>query len=289
MRSIADNAQLALLLEVSSTPKPGNVDREHEYEDLRFEHFVAGGAGARTGLDRAAEGGPVGEAFEHAIDGMSTQSGGNTQFGAILLVTPLAVAVARGQDNPAAPTDPPRELTPEMASEVVAETTVEDAIGFYRGFDHVSVAVDEPPDDLDAPDVRLGADAAPALREQELTLEAVMADSAEIDGLAAEWVGGFERTFETARRIADRDGPVTDRAAGVFLELLAEEIDTFVVTQHDHETAREVKQRATAALEGDESAEDLAAEFVEREINPGTTADLIAGGLFIALERGLEV
>lgn len=286
MRSIADNAQLALLLEVSSTPKPGNVDREHEYSDLRFEQFVAGGVGAREGLDRAAEGGPVGEAFDRAIAGMSGQSGGNTQFGAILLVTPLAVAAARGQDNPA---DPPRELTPEMASEVVAETTVEDAIGFYRAFDHVGVAVDEPPEDLDAPDVRLGGDAAPALREQGMTLEDVMADSAEIDGLAAEWVGGFERTFETAGRIGGREGPVTDRAAGVFLEALAEEIDTFVVTKHDRETAREVKRRAAAALDGEEDPDDLAAEFIDRGINPGTTADLIAGGLFVALERGLEV
>ncbi|WP_336326119.1 triphosphoribosyl-dephospho-CoA synthase [Halovenus sp. HT40] len=289
MRSIADNAQLALLLEVSSTPKPGNVDREHEYADLRFEHFVAGGVGAREGLERAAEGGPVGEAFERAVAGMSTQSGGNTQFGAILLVTPLVVAAARGRDDPASPGDPPRELTPEMASEVVAQTTVEDAIGFYRAFDHVGVAVDDPPENLDAPDVRLGSDAAPALREQELTLEDVMADSAEIDGLAAEWVGGFERTFEIARRISAREGPVTDRAASVFLEALGEEIDTFVVTQHDRETAREVKRRAAAALDGDESPDDLAAEFVDRGINPGTTADLIAGGFFVALERGLEV
>jgi triphosphoribosyl-dephospho-CoA synthase len=283
VRSIADNAQLALLLEVSSTPKPGNVDRKHEYADLRFEQFMAGAAGARRGLDLAAEGGPVGEAFERAVAGMSSQSGGNTQFGAILLVTPLAVAAARGREADSG------RLTPEGASEVVAETTVEDAVGFYRAFEHVSVAVDEPPADLDAPDVRLGGDAAPALNERGMSLEDVMADSAEIDGLAAEWVGGFERTFEIARRITERAGPVTDRAARVFLELLAEEIDTFVVTQHDRETAREVKRRAAAALDGEEHPEDLAAEFVERGINPGTTADLIAGGFFVALERGLEV
>ncbi|WP_368278073.1 triphosphoribosyl-dephospho-CoA synthase [Halovenus carboxidivorans] len=284
MRSIADNAQLALLLEVSSTPKPGNVDREHEYADLRFEHFVTGAVGAREGLERAAEGGPVGAAFERAIAGMSRQSGGNTQFGAILLLTPLVVAAARTRAETGA-----RTVTPEAAGEVVSETTVDDAVGFYRAFEHVSVAVDEPPEELAAPDVRRGAAAEPALREAGLTLEDVMADSAEIDGLAAEFVGGFERTFETARRIRDRDGPVTDRAARVFLELLAEEIDTFVVTQHDRETAREVKRRAAAALDGEETPEDLAAEFVDRGINPGTTADLIAGGFFVALERGLEV
>lgn len=285
MRSIADNAQLALLLEVSSTPKPGNVDREHEYEDLRFEHFVTGAAGARGGLGQAATGGPVGEAFEAAVAGMSAQSGGNTQFGAILLVTPLAVAAARTHGD----ADLSRPLTPGDASNVVSETTVDDAVGFYRAFEHVGVAVDDPPEGLAAPDVRRGADAEPTLRERGLTLEDVMADSANIDGLAAEYVGGFERTFRMADRISDRDGPVTDRAATAFLEALAAEVDTFVLTQHDYETAEEVMHRAQAALDGEETPADLASEFVDRGINPGTTADLVAGGLFVALERGLEV
>jgi len=277
VRTTAENAQLALLLEVSSTPKPGNVDREREYPDLRFEQFVAGAVGAREGLDRLANGTPIGEAFERAIAGMSEQRGGNTQFGAVLLLAPLVRAATRNA------------LSPEGAASVAEATTVEDAVGFYRAFDHVEVAVDDPPASVDAPDVRKGGDAAAALRERELTLADVMADSAEIDSLAAEWTEGFPRTFETADRIESRDGPVTDRAARVFLERLAEEIDTFVVTQHDRETAREVRERAVAALAGEEDVEALAAEFVDRGINPGTTADIVAGALFVALERGLEV
>ena len=276
-RSVAQNAQLALLLEVSSTPKPGNVDRHREYPDLRFEHFVAGAVGAVDGLRIAADGGPVGEAFERAVAGMSQQRGGNTQFGALLLVTPLAVAAAGG------------EVTPETADEVAAATTVDDAVGFYTAFDHVGVAVDDPPESGTPPDVRLGSDAESILRERGTTLTDVMAESADVDGLAAEWVGGFRRTFETARRIERREGPITDRAAAVFLELLAEEPDTFVVTQHDRETAAEVRERANSVLDGDEDATELAAELVDRGINPGTSADIVAGGLFVALERGVAV
>jgi triphosphoribosyl-dephospho-CoA synthase len=33
----------------------------------------------------------------------------------------------------------------------------------------------------------------------------------------------------------------------------------------------------------------LADEFVADEVNPGTTADLTAAALFVALERGLDV
>ncbi|PSQ34733.1 triphosphoribosyl-dephospho-CoA synthase [Halobacteriales archaeon SW_10_66_29] len=277
MRTAAANAELALLLEVSSTPKPGNVDRHREYPDLRFEQFVAGAVGTRCGFELAADGEPIGVAFERAIEGMSQQRGGNTQFGATLLVTPLVAAARNGT------------LTPDGATDVVESTTVDDAVSFYRAFDHVDVAVDEPPEGMDGLDVRRGSDAESALRDRHLTLADVMERSAERDGVAREWVGGFPRTFETAEAIAEGSGPVTDRAASVFLALLAAEPDPFVVTQHDREAAVEVRDRAQAVLDGTESVEELGADLVEREINPGTTADIVAGGLFVALERGLEV
>jgi len=276
-RSVSQNAQLALLLEVSGTPKPGNVDREREYDDLRFEHFVAGAVGARPGLDRAAAGDPVGTAFEAAVDGMADQSGGNTQFGALLVLTPLVAAAADGR------------LSSAGVDDVVRETTVEDAAAFYRAFEHVDVAVDDPPDGLEPLDVRRGSDAVPDLRARGLTLFDVMQSSADVDGVAAEWVSGFERVFEVSEWLLDGSGPVADRASDAFLELLAAEPDTFIVTRQDRETAEEVQRRAQAVLDGEEDATDLAEEFVERDINPGTTADIVAGALFVALERGLEV
>lgn len=276
-RSPAENAQLALLLEVASTPKPGNVDRLHDYPELRFEHFLAGAVGALSGLKLAAEGKPIGAAFERAIAGMSQQSGGNTQFGAILMLVPLVSAAT--SDG----------LSPEGAAGIVSATTVEDAAGFYRAFDHVEVAVADPPAGMEELDVRRGSEAVTALRERGLTLGDVMARSAEHDGLAAEWVGEFPRTFRAADRLLALEGSVPDRAAHVFLELLAEEPDTFVAIRADRATAQEVSRRAAAALQGDEEPAALADEFVDRDINPGTTADITAAALFVALERGLEV
>lgn len=277
MRSVAQNAVLALLLEVTGTPKPGNVDRHRDHPDLRFEHFLAGAVGAWSGLELLAEDGPLGEGFERAVAGMADQRGGNTQFGALLLLAPLVRAASR------------EELSPARAGEVVEETTVEDAVSFYRAFEHVDVAVADPPEDLDALDVRRGSDAAPALRERELTLADVMDLSAAVDGVADEWVGGFARTFEAAEWLLADDGPVPDRAARAFVRLLADEVDTFVVKTADRAVAEEVTRRARAVLDGEEDGEELAEEFVERGINPGTTADLTAGALFVALERGMEV
>lgn len=280
MRTPTENAQLALLLEVTGTPKPGNVDRTHDYPDLRFEHFMAGAVGAQSGLRMAETGDPVGESFERAVEGMADQRGGNTQFGALLLLVPLVRAASEREDE---------TLTPERVARVAESTTIEDAAGFYRAFEHVDVAVGDPPAGMAALDVRRGADAIPELRTQELTLFDVLAASVERDDVAREWVSRFARSFEAAERIETSEGPVPDRAARAFLELLASEPDTFIAKIHDESTAREASAAARAALRGETDPETLADEFVDAGMNPGTTADLVAAGLFIALERGLVV
>lgn len=275
-RSPAENAQLALLLEVAGTPKPGNVDRRRDLDDLRFEHFLAGAVGAAPGLRTAAAGAPVGEAFERAVAGMARQSAGNTQFGCLLLLVPLVRAAARD------------DLSPDGAASVAESTTVDDAVAFYRAFEHVAVAVADPPAETPELDVRRGADAESALRERGLTLVDVMELSAPADRNAVEWTTGFEDTFAAASDVLADDGPPTDRAARAFLDLLADRPDTLVATQHGDEVAHEVAEQAAAVDDLDE-AETLAAEFAAEGINPGTTADLTAAALFVALERGLTV
>jgi triphosphoribosyl-dephospho-CoA synthase len=208
---------------------------------------------------------------------MSHQQGGNTQFGAVLVLVPLVQAACDGI------------LTRAGVDSIVSNTTVDDAVAFYRSFEHVDVAVKDPPEGLDALDVRRGGDVEEVLRERELTLIDIMAISQGVDGVAAEWVTGFERTFTAADWLLNDEGPVPDRAARAFLRLLADEVDTFIIKTSGRADAEEATRRATAALAGNGDPESLAEEFVERGINPGTTADLTAGALFIALQRGLSL
>lgn len=278
MRDPAENGQLALLLEVAGTPKPGNVDRAHDFPDLRFEQFLAGAVGSRPGLDAAADpAGPgVGRAFERAVAGMSQQGGGNTQFGCLLLLCPLVRTAATG-----APTR-------ERVEAVVKATTVEDARAFFAAFDHVDVAVGDPPADLDALDARRGASAGDAAAARDLTLLDVLLLSVPGDGNAAELVRGLPRAFRAADRMLVDDGPAPDRVARAFLRLLGDRPDTLVRTEHGEAVAREVRDRAAACTDlGD--AETLAADLRERGVNPGTTADLTAAATFVALEGRLPV
>ncbi|GAA0726663.1 triphosphoribosyl-dephospho-CoA synthase [Halorubrum trapanicum] len=269
-----DDATLALLVEVAGTPKPGNVDRRRDLDDLRFESFLGGAVGARAGLELAAEtaadgnsadGNPaVGDAFERAVSGMASRAGTNTQFGCLLLLVPLVRTAA----------DPDRELAPAGVDAVCRATTVDDAVAFYRAFESVDVAVDDPPPGADALDVRRGSDAEPALRDRETTLGDVLAlsaapaDSSESaasanatgsaepdrvpDRNAAEWTEGFPRTFRAAEWILTDEGPLADRAARAFLGLLAAEPDTLVASTRGTETAREASARAREILEPDE-------------------------------------
>ena len=295
-----NDATLALLLEVAGTPKPGNVDRRRDLDDLRFESVLGGAVGAREGLELAAsDDASVGRAFERGVAGMADKTGTNTQFGCLLLLVPLIRASAQGN------------LSPAVLSRVTRETTVDDAIAFYRAFEHVDVAVADPPADADDLDVRRGSDAAPALRDRDATLRDVMALSAAPpdaervpDRNAQEWTEGFPRTFRAAEWILTDEGPLTDRAARAFLGLLAAEPDTLVAADHGPEAAREASWRAaalvgsgaSAAVDADavhavdlDAVEELAEAFVTEGINPGTTADLTCAALYVALRRGAEV
>lgn len=273
----AERAQLALLLEVAATPTPGSVDRRRDHPDLRFEHFLAGAVGAADGLAAAAEE-PVGASFEKAVAGMAVaQTAGNTQFGALLLLCPLVRAAAADA------------LTPSGATDVVAATTVADAVAFCRAFEHVDVAVGEPPEDLADLDVRDPEEAAQAVEAHEVTLADLMERSAPVDGVAREWTNGFERTFGAAQALLDRGGTVLDRAGAVFLDLLGEQPDTFVAKRHGRTAAERVVEQARAAHSGERDPDGLADELVAAGYNPGTTADILAAGLYVALERGLRV
>lgn len=281
MPSVVDNAELALLLEVSGTPTPGNVDRERDLDELSYEHFLAGAVGAQGGFATAVETNDFGSGFERAIAGMTDYTNTNTQFGAILLLMPLVQTASTGA------------LTPSRANTTVEKAGVEGATGFYAAFDHVDVNIPDPPEDI--PDANKGSEAIDEIRSRGLTLVDVLEPSTDRNGISYELLHGFSRTFMAADWLAEttQAQSLSKRTATVHLQLLAEIPDTLVAVAHGEETAHQVKQRAAELLPdspGDTidfaSVRTFAGELTERQINPGMTADLLAGGLFIALERG---
>lgn len=280
MPTVERDAELALLLEVAVTPTPGNVDRIRDLPGLSFEQFLGGAVGARPGLAMAAGGSPIGPAFERAVAGMAETAETNTQFGALLLSVPLIKAASTDR------------LTGAAATAIVESAGVEGAVGFYKAFDHVNVRVAAEPPDI--PDVRRGSDAIPELRNRELSLADVLKPAVDRGGVAAELLGNFEWTFQAVNYLDRCSGrSLSKRAARTHLWLLAQRPDPLVALAHDSTTARQVQRQAADICP--ESPQDrvdwdrvteFAEELVADEINPGTTADLLAGALFIGLQRG---
>jgi triphosphoribosyl-dephospho-CoA synthase len=260
----AERAQLAMMLEVCAYPKPGNVDRCHDYPETRLEHFLASAIFARPALEEAETGvGRIGEIIKHAVRDTNCHEGGNTHFGAFILLIPLIY----GNGIPGALT-------------AIEKTDVSDAVAFYKAFAMTSVKMNAT-DDLDVHDPHTLT----IIRDREMTLLGIMRHSAANDMVAREWVTGFPLT----RRGADlliQSGPGRQAIVNTFLAILASETDTFIIKKHGNAVAQETMLLAREVLDGKRSLEDFDADCIERDINPGSIADILIASLYIALGEG---
>lgn len=281
---IARYAQLAMVLEVSATPKPGNVDRDHNYADTRFEHFLTSAVGMYPVLEKAANSSSgIGSLIREAVKESSLwQRGGNTHFGALILLIPLVMAAGRCENI---------DCLKAQVQKIVKASTVEDAVEFYRAFTEARVHVKHV-DDLDLSD----AESISKIQDRGLTLFNLMEISSSYDMIAEEWVAGFQKTFDCASSIRDKIGKygINDAVVLAFIELLSANKDTFIQTKFDSKKAEEVSMRASGIpLIGD--IEDIKKrirsfdeQLLREGINPGSTADMIIAGLFISLFEGMR-
>ncbi len=273
---IAGCAELAMLLEVSATPKPGNVDRTHDFEDMQYEHFLASAVGITPVLRQAvSQQGNVGSLILSAVTSSTQwQKAGNCHFGAILLLVPLCIAAGRS--------DSLKQVESSVV-DVVRNTSDLDAVEFYKAFRHFPVRVSEHAD-LDIYDPT----SLKTISDQRLTLYVIMQMSSQNDTIAAEWAEGFPRTFYGARAInqyLESELSLNEAVTRLFLMLLSKYPDTHIRKKWGTEVALQISKEARLALEQGNLAK-FDAELIERRINPGTTADLVIGSLFVTLLGG---
>ncbi len=262
----AERAQLAMMLEVCAFPKPGNVDRCHDYPETCMEHFLASTIFARPALEEAERGeGRLGEIIHHAVQQTNCHKGGNTHFGAFILLIPLVYGGSI-----------------EGAMKAIERTDTSDAVAFYRAFGLTKVRTYSE-DELDVNDPKSLAE----LRDREMTLLDVMQHSAANDMVAREWVTGFPLT----RRGADllrQFGNGRQAIVQMFVTLLSQEPDTFIAKKHGIIVAQETMRRAREVLEGRETLENFDQDCIDRDINPGSIADITIAAIFVALGEGWE-
>jgi triphosphoribosyl-dephospho-CoA synthase len=261
-----ERAQLAMMLEVCAYPKPGNVDRCHDYADTRLEHFLASTIFVRPAFEAAERGdGRVGALIRQAVSLTAGHAGGNTHFGAFILLLPLIMGGdVRG------------------ACRVIAESDCDDAVDFYAAFGLTQVRM-AGSDDLDVNDPRSIA----AIRDRGMTLLDIMAYSGPRDMVAREWTNGYL----LSRRAADLllyHGSGRQAIVRTFMELLATEPDTFIAKKHGQKVAEQTMRHAREVLDGERDLAAFDEECIAGGINPGSIADITIAGIYLALSEGWQ-
>jgi triphosphoribosyl-dephospho-CoA synthase len=180
----------------------------------------------------------------------------------------------------------PGELHRELGS-VLEQSSQEDALNFYRAFSLAGARVADV-ESFSLSDRKWEE----RLKESGKSLLDLMKLSAGHDLVAHEWATYYQRSLGLSERLAMlvRDMGLNEGVVRTYLEALAEVPDSLVRAKFGLEEAREVSRLAGEALRDTtlRKASLLDQDLLQRDINPGSTADLIAASLFIALLRGLR-
>ncbi len=274
-REAAVAAGLALLLEVSGNPKAGNVDREHDFEDLKYEHFIASAAGAFPVFLEVSVSRKVGEGIYHAVvESRKWHTATNVHFGAFLLLIPLVAAWDRGGKKEVA----------AGAVDVLKKTSYEDSLFVLRAFRLSEARV------VEAARMDLSDDETEyKIKEGRINLYEWMKMAPKENLIARELIDGYRISLEGAELLMSLEGDVNERIVSLYHNLLSKYPDPLIMAKKGGDYALRVMEMAKRALEGDMSIEELDRKLLENGANPGTIADLTASSIYLALIEGWRV
>lgn len=280
---IAKIAQIASALEVSGYPKPGNVHRTRDYDDMVFEDFVISGivigdAVREACTDVDVENPLLGKYILQAVAETDRWIKNNTNLGIMMMTMPIAVAAAISDDFD--------EIRPNVVK-LMANTSVDDACDLY---DAINIADAGGMGDQDEYDVA-SDNAKKELRDNNQTMYDVLKISAPWDMLAREMTSDMPAVFElgypTYHELKKEKSP-NDACVLTFLTILSQVPDTLISRKYGSDEAIKISMMTRDLLKL-RDADDFAVRLKEfddylfkNDYNPGTTADLTAASIFVS-------
>lgn len=268
--SIGQCATLACLLEVTAA-KPGNVHRGADFDDATFADFAISAVAIGPAMERAAVDGQVGDCVLAAVQATQQLVATNTNLGTVLLLAPLA-AVPRDAPIHQGIQDVLDRLTTRDAALVYDAIRLARPGGLGTAVQH---DIDQPPPD---------------------DLLVAMRAAGEHDLVARQYVDRFSLVREVAGRLAagcERGWTLLESIVEAHVWLMSEFPDSLIARKCGAAVADESAARAAhvsrAGAPGDEAYQLALADLDfwlrcdGHRRNPGTTADLIAAGLFVGL------
>jgi triphosphoribosyl-dephospho-CoA synthase len=272
--SIGHCATFACVLEATA-PKPGNVHRGADFEDLKYSDLIFSAVAIGPAMETAVKL-RLGETILSAVRATQAAVGTNSNLGTILLLAPLAAA-------------PRRRALRDGAATILQQLDAADARSVYEairlarpgGMGTVDAAdiAGEPPDDL----------------------RSAMRLAAERDLVARQYANGFREVFDavvpTLAAGLERGWSVDTAIVHAQLTVMSRFPDSLIARKCGTAVAQQASDRAATVLECGSPDDDeywqaagdldfwLRADGHRR--NPGTTADLLAAGLFVLLRDGI--
>ncbi len=294
-------ATLACLLEVTA-PKPGNVHRSADFEDLTFPQFVVSAVVLGQSLERCHSDG-LGRTVLEIVRQTQQVVGTNTNLGMALLLTPLYLAAVKW----------PKE---RLSSKRVAEVFVGlDGSDGGLVFEAIRIAGAGGMGEVERLDIGTTAGNVDLLAAMEL--------AAERDSIARGYTDGLQAAFEKGVSLLQVGlklfGQLDLAIVLAHVAWMASEPDSLIARKCGIEIARQSQALAGQAMDAlweagqwrqpksgggwDLPTESIATERREafwdavgeldfwlrsdgHRRNPGTTADWMAASLFVAMFNG---
>ena len=266
---IGAQAWLAINHEFAATPKPGLVDRNNcgSHRDMNIKHFFASSNGLRPSWERFAAAGlatrqlPPQETFQRirligleAEQAMYQATGGvNTHKGAIFTMGLLCAAAGR--------------LSPTLWT---PETLCNECAAMTEGL--------------------VAADFAGVTEENAKTVGERLYAQYGITGVRGQAEQGFPAVLQTGLPIL-RQGlslglSINDAGCATLLHLLTATDDTNLIHRSNRETQLQIREQVAALLQetpypDQASLLQLDRDFIEKNLSPGGSADLLAATYFL--------
>ena len=300
---------LASLLEIAGWPKPGNIHRTKNFKNTRFEHFLAGISAIQpdfrnfckkayefsTNVDDGYGLLGLGSFFKAAVEEMMKwQKGGNVVLGHILIIAPLAAAAAIclkiGKID--------LKNFKSIVKKIIDDTTLQDAIDLYKAFKICNPGGLGKINKYDINDET----SITQLQTDVITLKKIFEFSKDYDLISSEYINGFNIILNEGlpyyMKTFSQTKDINITTVNVFLKVLSDHPDTLINRKSGKEASLMISKKAKEIIiNGGISTEkgllltqdlDNYLQEMEGRMNPGTTADIIAGIIFCALIFGLK-
>ncbi|MFW9896708.1 MAG: triphosphoribosyl-dephospho-CoA synthase [Candidatus Thorarchaeota archaeon] len=301
---------LASLLELAGWPKPGNVHRTKGFGNTSFEHFLAGITAIqpcfkklcercfKTSYNISIDFGSIslGLFYRNAANEMMKwQSGGNVLLGHILILAPLVAATTVCLKTNLINFDNFKH----HLIKVIDGSTAEDTINLYKAIKSCNpggLGTVEKYDITNNNSIK-------EIQRDNINLKKIFTLSKEYDLISSEYSTGFSIILNEGlpyfiEQISQFQNP-NIATVNTFLKILSVHLDTLIIRKSGIEAAFYVSESAKRILqkggistdEGLELTLKLDEELQKKEgnLNPGTTADLLAGTIFCALIFGFKL